>query len=128
MFDPTNFAYLFSALIALVVIFQLGLALGAPWGELAMGGKFPGRFPVQMRVVALLQIVVLVFITLVVLTRAGLVFDEYYAFSSSAIWAVVLYSFVGLILNAITPSKKERMLWLPVVTLLMISATFVAVS
>ena len=128
MFDPTHFAYLFSALIALVVIFQLCLALGAPWGELAMAGKFPGRFPVQMRIVALLQIVVLVFIAMVVLTRAGLVLDEFYVFSRSAIWAVVLFSFVGLILNAITPSKKERMLWLPVATILMICATYVAMS
>jgi len=128
MFDPTHFAYLFTALIALVVIFLLCLALGAPWGELAMAGKFPGRFPVQMRIVALLQIVVLVFIVMVVLTRAGLVLDEFYVFSRSAIWAVVLFSFVGLILNAITPSKKERMLWLPVATILMICATYVAMS
>lgn len=128
MFDPTHFAYLFTALIALVVIFQLCLALGAPWGEFAMAGKFPGRFPVQMRIVALLQIVVLVFIVMVVLTRAGLVLDEFYVFSRSAIWAVVLFSFVGLILNAITPSKKERMLWLPVATILMICATYVAMS
>jgi hypothetical protein len=43
MFDQTFIAYLFSALIVQVVILQFGLSLGAPSGELAMGGKFPGR-------------------------------------------------------------------------------------
>ncbi|MSP57207.1 MAG: hypothetical protein EXR69_16670, partial [Myxococcales bacterium] len=40
---------------ALVVGFQVALALGAPWGELAMGGAFPGRFPPAMRVAAVVQ-------------------------------------------------------------------------
>lgn len=65
MFDQTYIAYLFSARIVQVVIFQFGLALGAPWGELAMGEKFPGRWPINMRVAALFQIVVLIFISLV---------------------------------------------------------------
>lgn len=44
MIDPIISAYIFSALIV-VAAFQLALALGAPWGEMAMGGKFTGRFP-----------------------------------------------------------------------------------
>jgi hypothetical protein len=72
MFDQTFIAYLFSALIVQVVIFQFGLSLGAPSGELAMGGKFPGRWLIKMRVAALFQIVVLAFISQVVLTQTRL--------------------------------------------------------
>lgn len=128
MFDPTFFAYLFSALIIFVVLFQFALALGAPWGEMAMGGKFPGRFPRGMRIAALVQIVVLAFIALIVLTRAGVIFSEYLAISKSAIWGVVVFCLVGAILNTITPSKKERMLWAPVTLALLICAIYVAMN
>ena len=128
MRDPAFAAYLFSVLIAFVVAFQLALALGAPWGEMAMGGKFPGRLPPRMRIAALVQIVVLVFIALIVLTRAGVILDEFSSLSKSVIWAVVVFSLIGAILNTITPSKKERMLWAPVSMVLLICATYVAVS
>lgn len=128
MRDPAFAAYLFSVLIAFVVAFQLALALGAPWGEMAMGGKFPGRLPPRMRIAALVQIVVLVFIALIVLTRAGVILEEFSSLSKSVIWAVVVFSLIGAILNTITPSKKERMLWAPVSIVLLICATYVAVS
>jgi hypothetical protein len=128
MLDPTYVAYLFSALIAVVVLFQFALSLGAPWGEMALGGKFPGRLPPRMRIAALIQIVVLVFIALIVLTRAGVVLNEYSAISRPAIWGVVVFNLVGAILNTITPSRKERMLWAPVAIVLLICATYVAVS
>ena len=128
MRDPAFAAYLFSVLIAFVVAFQLALALGAPWGEMAMGGKFPGRLPPRMRIAALVQIVVLVCIALIVLTRAGVILDEFASLSKSVIWAVVVFSLIGAILNTITPSKKERTLWVPVSLVLLICATYVAVS
>jgi len=128
MLDPAYVAYLFSALIAFVVLFQFALALGAPWGEMTLGGKFPGRLPPRVRIAALIQIVVLTFIALIVLTRAGVVFNQYSAIAKPAIWGVVVLNLVGAILNTITPSKKERMLWAPVAIVLLICATYVAVN
>lgn len=43
-------AYVLATIV--VVAFQVLLALGAPWGSNAMGGRFPGRFPPAMRVLA----------------------------------------------------------------------------
>jgi len=128
MIDPTIFALVFSAFMSAVVIFQFALALGAPWGELAMGGKFHGRFPPYMRVVALFQIALLVFLALIVLTRAGIIFDQYFESSKSAIWVVVAICAVATILNFITPSKKERKLWAPVSIVLLVSSVIVASS
>lgn len=121
-------AYIFSLLMGGVVLFQLALALGAPWGEMAMGGKFPGRFPPHMRIAALVQMVLLVLIALVVLTRAGLVLNDYFEFSKSAIWFVIIFCTLAAILNNITPSKKERMLWAPVTIVLFICSIIVAWS
>lgn len=119
-------AYIFSALTGVTVIFQLGLAIGMPWGELAMGGKFPGRFPPKMRIAAVVQIILLIIITVAVLTRAGIVFNELIQFSKYSIWFVVAFCLVGSILNTITPSKKERMLWAPVNFLLLACSLVVA--
>ena len=40
---------------AIVVAFQIALALGAPWGAYAMGGAYPGQFPPELRIAALVQ-------------------------------------------------------------------------
>lgn len=112
MIDATIAAFIFTALTGGVAVFQLALALGAPWGELAMGGKYPGRFPPHMRVGALVQMGLLILMAFVVLTRIGLVFNDYFELSKRAIWGVVAIWVVSAILNTITPSKKERLLGL----------------
>jgi len=128
MISVVHTAYLFSILTAIVVAFQFALALGAPWGEMAMGGKFPGKFPTHMRIAAIIQLVVLVIIASVVLTRAGLMFEDYLALSKKAIWGVVVFCLLGAILNTITPSKKERMLWAPITIALLICSINVALG
>ena len=128
MFEITTAAYIFSFLTVLVMFFQLALALGAPWGEMAIGGKYPGCFPPKLRITAIVQMLLLGFFALVVLTRAGLIFVNYFEFSKSAIWFVVALCAISAILNTITPSKKERMLWSPVTITLVACAVVVARS
>ena len=128
MFEATTAAYIFGFLTTIVMLFQLALALGAPWGEMAMGGKFPGRFPPILRICAIVQMLLLGIAALVVLTRAGLVLQNYFVFSKSAIWFVLALCVVIAVLNTITPSKKERILWSPVTIILVICAVVVARS
>jgi len=45
-------AVVYAFFSAVACLFQLALALGAPWGKLAMGGAFPGRFPPKLRILA----------------------------------------------------------------------------
>ncbi|MEK4110124.1 hypothetical protein ABIC86_002354 [Paenibacillus sp. DS2363] len=40
-------AIAFTFLILIVILFQVALAVGVPWGEYAMGGKFPGKYPIS---------------------------------------------------------------------------------
>jgi len=128
LIEPTILALVFTLFMAVVVAFQIALALGAPWGEFAMGGKYPGRFPLQMRIAAFVQAVLLVLICVVVWTRAGLVFNQYFESSKTAIWFVVAFCVLGAIMNSVTPSKKERNLWVPVCFVLLVCSLLVARS
>ena len=65
-------AILYTIISGAVVAFQIALAAGAPWGEYAMGGAFPGQFPLGLRIAALIQAALLVGMAGIVLARAGL--------------------------------------------------------
>jgi hypothetical protein len=123
----SGLAILFAVLTAIVMIFQGCLAAGLPWGAASMGGKFPGKYPPKMRVVAVINIFILGLIALVVLSRAGLLFPELLSFSRVAIWFVVGFWAVGTVLNTITPSKIER-IWAPLALVQLIISITIAVS
>ncbi len=109
-----------------IVAFQIGLALGAPWGAYAMGGAFPGQFPPPMRVAALVQALLLAALAGVVLARAGVALPRWSRTSGRWIWIVVAFSSLSLLLNLITPSAGERMIWAPVAFLLLLCSLVVA--
>ena len=121
-------ARIFAALTGLVCLFQLALALGAPWGRFAMGGAFPGTFPPAMRVAAVAQIAVLMAVALVVLARAGMALPPWRAASRWLIWIVVALLGVAATFNLITPSGPERMVWAPVAGLMLLASLRVALS
>jgi len=124
MFLP---AYIFTALAFVVVLFQLALALGMPWGAASMGGKYPRKYPPFMRVIALVNMVIIGFTAIIVLSRAQLMFNGFSDFSRIGIWFVVGFYFLGTIMNTITPSKIER-IWVPVVLTMCICALIVALG
>ena len=111
-----------------VIAFQIALAAGAPWGEYAMGGAFPGQFPAPLRVAAVVQAVILAVWAAVVLARAGLLLPGWSRASRWLIWVVVAFATVSLTLNLITPSAGERAIWAPIALTLLISSAIVAVS
>jgi hypothetical protein len=121
-------AIAFSSLIGIVILFQLALAAGMPWGSYAMGGKFPGKYPPAMRFAALFQVIMLVLLASIVLSKSGFMFPDWYPFANAAIWFVVIFSVIATILNIFTRSKWERRIWAPVSLLLLISSITVAIG
>ena len=121
-------AYMFSGAIAVVVLFQFALMCGLPWGHLAMGGRYPSRFPPAMRVAAFVQALVLSSFALVALTKAGVIFPQFYDISDTAIWVVAGISVLSLIMNLATPSKWERILWAPVAFVMLASSGWLAMQ
>jgi hypothetical protein len=126
--SPHISAWLFGAFTVLLALFQLALALGAPWGHLAMGGRFPGRFPPPMRIAALVQIAIYLALAAMVFARAKVALPDLFDISRIAIWVVVAMMTLAVVLNLITPSKWERRLWAPVAILLLASSVHVALS
>ena len=119
-------AITFAVLTSVVIIFQGCLAAGMPWGEASMGGKYPGKYPPKMRVVAIINMLVLGFFAAIVLSEAHLLFFALNSFSGIAIWVILVFFLASTIMNALSPSKKERF-WAPVALLQLISGLIVAV-
>jgi hypothetical protein len=123
----TVVAIIFTILTGIVIIFQGCLAAGAPWGKASMGGKYPGKYPPKMRIVAVLNMLILAFIAAVVLSEANLMFHQLNVISGIGIWVVVVFFAIGTIMNTITPSKIER-IWAPVALIQLITSLIVAIS
>jgi hypothetical protein len=121
-------AIVFAVVTSAVVGFQFALALGAPWGAYAMGGRFPGVFPPPMRVAAFVQAVLLSLFALIVLSRAGFLFPQWAAGATWAVWVAVAASAVALVLNSMTPSRAERRIWAPAAGVMLICSLAVALS
>lgn len=121
-------AQVFIVLVGVVVAFQVTLAGGMPWGHLTWGGKFAGRLPGYMRAVALLSAVLLLVFALVVGVRAGFLFPEWQLRSQPVMWGIVTYSALGVLANTLTPSRWERIVWLPVTLAMLVCSIIVAVS
>jgi hypothetical protein len=119
-------AIAFTVVTAGAILFQLALALGAPWGEYTMGGRFSGSLPRQMRVAAIGQAALLVALAVFVLSEANVVLPTMARTLPWLIWLVVAFSGVSLLLNTITRSARERMIWAPVALVMLLSSLVVA--
>jgi len=127
--DITDWAAVaFAVVTAGVIVFQIALALGAPWGSYAMGGAFPGRFPPRLRVAAVVQAVLLGVTIAIVLSRAGLALAAWSDAARWLVWVVVALSVVALVLNSISRSAGERRIWVPVTALMLASCLVVALT
>ena len=114
-------AILYALIIALVVLFQLCLIFGAPWGQITQGGRYEGPLPVGGRVVATLSVPTLIFMGASITSAAGLMpnWADWTAYGAIAMHVLVT------ILNWISPSKKEKLLWGPITFIMLLLAAYV---
>jgi hypothetical protein len=112
---------LYALIIALVVLFQVCLIFGAPWGQITQGGRYEGSLPVGGRVVATLSVPTLIFMAASIISAAGLVpnWTDWTAYAAIAVQAL------STTLNWITPSQKERFLWGPITSIMLLLAAYV---
>lgn len=121
-------ALLFVVLSLAVCAFQVALVLGAPWGELTLGGKWRGALPPGARLIAIVSAVVVAAFAAVIAARVDLAFAPLRPWAPALAWVVVAYCALGVVANAATPSRRERALWLPVVLGMLILSALVALS
>lgn len=112
----------------LIAAFQLLLALGAPLGRAAWGGR-EARLPMRLRRASAVAVVIWIVAALVILGRAGMpvvalpgVVLEWGA------WALVVLSFLGALVNFASSSPWERFGWGPLALVLGLLSLVVASS
>lgn len=113
--------------LGVLAIFQGLLALGAPLGRFAWGGRHR-VLPPSLRVGSVVAILIYALIAAVVLARAdvvslGAVPD---GIVRAATWVVVAYLFLSIGLNLASRSKPERSVMSPVSAVLCVLCAVVA--
>ena len=117
------------ALVGALTVFQLALALGAPFGAAAWGGRHPGVLPGRLRVAsAIVGLVVYPLIGLVILAAAGLIDDGWLPVDPTVvIWILAGFFALGAAVNAISRSAPER-IWSPVSAALAVCCVLIALG
>lgn len=103
------------AMLGVVVIFQLLVMFGAPWGEYTQGGGTSGSLTTSGRAIAALSVVVLCAMALGILARAGRgpMRNHNPRIVTVIAWFATVYSGLAIVVNLATPSQVERMIWAP---------------
>jgi hypothetical protein len=112
-----------------VSLFQLALVLGAPMGEYTLGGSNTGRLPTKLRIVSSLSMVLNLAIGGHYLAQTGTVQPLLPAdLNQITNWFLVGFTALGLLMNSISRSKKERRLWVPILILSLTCSVIVALD
>lgn len=122
------YASIFIGLSVVVAIFQLLLALGAPFGEFTMGGKYPGRLPVKMRIAAIIQIAILFLFTATIMSKAGIAFNFLHDIARYGVWVVFAFFIIGSVVNLTSSSKKEKFVMGPLNLVALFCSFMVAIN
>lgn len=115
--------------LALVSLFQIALIAGAPLGEYAFGGQNSGKLPAKFRIGSVITLGIYAGIIGHMLAQLGIFPRMLPAeLNTAANWAIFGLNLLGLLMNAISRSKKERDMWVPVALLLSVASFFVALG
>lgn len=108
-------ALIAAGLIGVVILFQLGLVLGAPWGQASWGGQHSGRLPTRLRLASVVAALILAVLAWIVLSAGGIVSNSPLPESwlAPASWVGTAYFGLGTVVNALSRSRVERA-WAPV--------------
>lgn len=118
------------ALIILLAltIFQLALVFGAPLGAYAWGGQHK-VLPTNLRVSSVGSIILYILFAGVIASKtgfiSGLILPQTVNFS---MYVFAAYFTLGIFMNAISKSKKERLVMAPVAAVLAVCFWVVALS
>ena len=116
-------------MLAILCVFQIALAAGAPLGAAAWGGQNPGVLPGRLRVASgVVGVVLYPFLGLVILAAAGLTADDWLPIDPTAVmWFLTGFFALGVLVNAISRSPIER-IWAPVSAVLAICCAVIALG
>ena len=105
---------IYGLIVAAVVAFQIALLFGAPWGRLTQGGQVDGALPWTRRLAAVASAGLLIAMAFAMRSAEG----GWPGWPIWTAWATLAVSVASMLMNWITPSKPERLLWGPVTTVM----------
>lgn len=110
-----------------LALFQASLAVGAPWGHFAWGGQHR-VLPTRLRVGSLVSIVLYLAFMIILANRTGLLSWMPERPAQVVAWALVAYFALGVLMNAISRSRAERLTMTPVAVLLFACSFAIAMA
>lgn len=114
------------AILALLALFQVALAAGAPLGRFAWGGQHEGKLPRRLRIGSAFSIVVYSVIAAFVLGALEIIAIDA-SVLAIGLWVIAGYFMLGTLLNAISRSRHERFVMTPIAAVLAVCFLVLAV-
>lgn len=100
------------AFLAVAILYVL-LALGLPYGDLAMGGKYK-IMPKQMRVACLISVLIQLVAVMFILHVGNVISISLIApIAKGVCYFFAFYLILNTVMNALSKSKKERLIMTP---------------
>src|SRR5690606_25909744 len=96
----TAAAWMFVVLSGLVVLFQIAVAAGTPWGHLTQGGQRIGVLPTSGRIMAVVSAILVAALAGMVALRVGLLEVGWQEAARPWVWLVVAFSALSVLANA----------------------------
>lgn len=107
-------------------VFQVLLTMGVKLGRYAWGGKYE-VFPLGLRVGSAISVLLYGFCAFTVLNQSTVInVVARSGWTNAALNIMTIYFFSGIILNAASRSKQERIVMTPLVTILSLMFLYVA--
>ena len=95
-------------------IFQLLLALGKPYGNLAYGGRHE-VLPTNYRIMSVIAIAIFLVATFFVLVKVEVIpVGSFSAIANLGIWVFAVYFALNTIANATSKGKREKQIMTPI--------------
>jgi len=105
-------------ILAILSIFQIALALGAPIGQFAWGGQHK-VLPPNLRVGSVLSIIIYFGIATCLLSKSSLYqITPQGTLLDVLVWIIFAYLVLGILMNAISRSEPERYTMTPTAIIL----------
>jgi hypothetical protein len=121
-------AIAFTVVSAVLAVFQLALACGAPLGRFAWGGQHD-VLPSRLRRGSVIAVVLYAAFSLVLLAASGvLVIPVLEPVSILLCWMIVIYLSIGTVMNLLSRSKPERFVMTPIAAVLALLGLIVALG
>ena len=114
--------------LSLLAVFQLALVAGAPLGNYAWGGQHK-VLPAKLRFGSACAILIYAVFASFILSKSGIwVIVTNDTILNVGLWIMTIYLTFGILLNAISRSKRERYLMTPISALLAVLFFIVAIA